>query len=389
MKLLYLTETYGGTTETFISDLINGFVNEVDELVVAVDRINQVPSNASFKLIKVPFHQHRLRRLDSVLNIGQGRSLTVCNRIADSLAMPAIRGLLDREQPDSVFIDFGQNTLPIWKLLRERSIPYVLHVHAVDITSFLANAHYRRSLHEVFQDAIALIAPSDHVRRLLILEGAPPAKCHKVQLGISVGIDPLPWNERLEGDPRLCYLGRFVGKKHPLALVEMMRLISRESPKTRLVAIGSGDHVEDFKRRISRYSLEENITHFEAMPKARAMEHLNKSWIYVQHSVTDRRGDQEGWPVVIGEAGLLGLPVVATRHSGIPEQIVDGQNGYLVPEHDFEMMAERVLDLVKNPESMKAMGERSRRWVSRYTSEARAKKLIDFFGHVSSKSSKA
>ncbi len=47
--------------------------------------------------------------------------------------------------------------------------------------------------------------------------------------------------------------------------------------------------------------------------------------------------------VVISQALATGLPVIATKHSGLPEQVIDGKNGFLVDEGDFRALAEKIL----------------------------------------------
>jgi hypothetical protein len=71
--------------------------------------------------------------------------------------------------------------------------------------------------------------------------------------------------------------------------------------------------------------------------------------IYLQPSVTAPDGDQEGIPVALMEAMASGLPVIATRHSGIPELVVDGRSGRLTDEHDDDALAHAVADLWSRP----------------------------------------
>ncbi len=71
---------------------------------------------------------------------------------------------------------------------------------------------------------------------------------------------------------------------------------------------------------------------------------------FIQHSVAGGDGDMEGTPVAILEAAASGLPVIATRHAGIPEAVLDGQSGWLVDEHDADAFAERMLAICQNPE---------------------------------------
>ena len=60
---------------------------------------------------------------------------------------------------------------------------------------------------------------------------------------------------------------------------------------------------------------------------------------YVQHSIVSENGDCEGAPVSIIEASAAGLPVISTRHAGIPDVIIDQHTGLLVDEMDIEGFA--------------------------------------------------
>ncbi|MGH8246059.1 MAG: glycosyltransferase [Gammaproteobacteria bacterium] len=59
----------------------------------------------------------------------------------------------------------------------------------------------------------------------------------------------------------------------------------------------------------------------------------------------------------------MGLPVLSTRHSGIPELVEDGRSGYLVSERDVGALADRLDSLLGSPERWPAMGEAGRRRV--------------------------
>ena len=78
---------------------------------------------------------------------------------------------------------------------------------------------------------------------------------------------------------------------------------------------------------------------------------------FVQHSLVAPDGDSEGNPVAVMEAQLSGLPVVATRHAGIPEVVLEGQSGLLVDEGDEESMAQAMAQFVLDPELAARFGE--------------------------------
>ncbi len=70
--------------------------------------------------------------------------------------------------------------------------------------------------------------------------------------------------------------------------------------------------------------------------------------------------------VAISQALASGLPVIATRHSGFPEQVQDGVSGFLVNEGDVEALAERIVFLIQHSELWPAMGRRGREHVEKH-----------------------
>jgi glycosyltransferase involved in cell wall biosynthesis len=79
--------------------------------------------------------------------------------------------------------------------------------------------------------------------------------------------------------------------------------------------------------------------------------------------VTAQNGDAEGLGIVLLEASATGVPVVATRHGGIPEAISEGHSGLLVPERDSDALAEAVDMLLTDSAKQMQMGESARRFV--------------------------
>jgi hypothetical protein len=85
--------------------------------------------------------------------------------------------------------------------------------------------------------------------------------------------------------------------------------------------------------------------------------------IFLLPSVTAANGDSEGMPLSIMEAQAMELPVVATLHTGIPEEVVDGKTGFLVPERDPAALAGRLKELIKDPGLRARMGKEGRAYV--------------------------
>ena len=80
-----------------------------------------------------------------------------------------------------------------------------------------------------------------------------------------------------------------------------------------------------------------------------------------------RDGDSEGLPTTILEAAALGLPVVATRHSGIPEAVVHGETGLLGAEADPAALAANLRQVLADDEVRARLGARGRELVAEHS----------------------
>ncbi len=90
-------------------------------------------------------------------------------------------------------------------------------------------------------------------------------------------------------------------------------------------------------------------------------------------------GDMEGFGIVLLEAAAAGMPTVATRLGGIPDAVEDGVTGFLVDPHDYEKMAERIVELLSDREKARDMGEAGRaRVLENYRWNQVADRYVDF-----------
>ena len=138
---------------------------------------------------------------------------------------------------------------------------------------------------------------------------------------------------------KLVSVGRFVDKKAPYYLLLAFNKLLKHCPSSTLTIIGDGPLLEVTKNIASYLGIDEKIFLPGALERQKVMKELGRACCYIQHSVTVSHGDQEGSPVAILEALAAGLPVISTRHAGIPEVIKHDENGFLVDEHDVEGMS--------------------------------------------------
>jgi len=362
MNVVYLISDYGLVSETFIQDLVAGLGKEVKNLTLICNQItgeqSSLPQNVSIEtcqFMNLSRWQDRIQR-----RIRYSLTPSFDHNDICALKKNAHRQLFKRLKiinPDVIYMDYGTVAAITHEVLQELNIPFIVHFHGADITSALRDHAYREELKKVFRNSSALVAASHHVRRLLVLEGAPDHKIHVVRLGFNLeGIKPTEWSIRKQQQPSVVFLGRFTAKKNPVALIESFALVCKNNSSVQLTMIGEGPEISKVQERIKKHSLENRVKLQGELPRKQALDIVNNNWVYAQHSVTASTGDQEGFGITLAEAAALGLPVVSTWHNGIPEQVTHEKTGYLVQEYDYEQMAEYILRLINNTDLCEQLG---------------------------------
>lgn len=161
-----------------------------------------------------------------------------------------------------------------------------------------------------------------------------------------------------------------------LFLLEAFRQVQAALPAAKLTIIGEGPFREPMLQMVRAMKIADH-THFVGeIPHNMVHQHLRSAAVFLQHSVTADDGDEEGLPVSILEAMAEGLPVVSTRHAGIPEAVEDGHAGFIVGPGDCEQMAVKTVQLLLDPPLRVRMGASGQQTVNdRYSIESALNRL--------------
>ena len=246
-------------------------------------------------------------------------------------------------------------SLPWFELAREAGLRFFAHAHGYDVSARqLSEPRWRREYLR-YRDADGVIGVSRVTRARLAELGLAGEKIHVVPCGVDVPAEPLI---RQNGQPVRCLaVGRMTGKKAPIITLDAFRRAREVCPGLRLDYVGGGELLSAARQFVRAFELTECITLHGGQRHSTVLDLMSKADIFLQHSMVDpETGDEEGLPVAILEAMGAGLPVVSTRHAGIPEAVDDGRTGYLVEEGDSRAMGERIADLAKAHDLRVRMG---------------------------------
>lgn len=168
----------------------------------------------------------------------------------------------------------------------------------------------------------------------------------------------------------LC-IGELLPNKNQKMAIHMMEQVVKEFPDAVLLLAGNGPEDENLKNEISACGMDDNI---------RMLGYC--TYLEQYQRVTDvlvSCSRREGLPLNLVEAMLTGNPVVATVNRGHKELIREGENGYLVPYDDVDMMAERVIGLLKDDELREKIGSNAREFALQYSFSSVKKELEEIY----------
>ncbi len=165
---------------------------------------------------------------------------------------------------------------------------------------------------------------------------------------------------------RLVTVGRLTESKGIEYGIRAVKKLTENYPQIEYVIIGDGHLMEDFQQLIKKLDLSNTVKLLGWKQRNEVVEILDRADILFAPSVTAENGATEGIPNVLKEAMSMGLPVIGTLHSGIPELIEDGVSGFLVPERDVDALAEKLGYLISHPEMWPNMGRAGRAHIEKY-----------------------
>jgi len=265
-------------------------------------------------------------------------------------------------QPDIVHIFFGIPDGPIgWALKRAYGLPYLISLRGADVPSDEVKRFakqykiLRPFVRWLWHDADAVVAVSNGLREYAF-ETTPEVPITVIPNAIELSVFTPPRQREHEGSVRLLFVGRFNAFKNVETLLKAAAHLKKmEIDNFELQLIGDGEQ----RSSLERLTVEEELTrqvHFLGWVDRDAI--LN---FYRQADLFVTATTWEGMPNTVLEAMACGLPVVASRASGLEELVTEGVNGYLVDINDHVALADRLVDLIDNPYERQRMGKESRK----------------------------
>lgn len=238
-------------------------------------------------------------------------------------------------------------------------------------------SYYRK----LFEVGDCFLAISEYNYKNLVRFGADPKKIILHPVGIDIEkFDNRSYNvARKQKKVIILTVARIVVEKGLSYGIEAIKLLLEKKPRLDIEyrIIGDGPLKKKLEKMVKDFKLNDVVIFLGSAEQKDIIKEMKKSKIFLLPSIA------EALPVVLMEAQAMKLPVIATKVGGIPEVVVDGKSGFLVPERDIKAMAEKIEYLVKNKKIWRKMGKYGRRFVKKhYNIDKLNKNLINIFKNL-------
>ncbi|UDJ84199.1 colanic acid biosynthesis glycosyltransferase WcaL [Kosakonia oryzae] len=364
MKVSFFLLKFPLSSETFVLNQIVAFINMGFEVeIIALQKGDMNNTHAAYteyrlaektrwllsepegRMAKLGYRAQAMARGMWKSATWKALNISRYGNEARNLILPAICALAPRTFKADIFIaHFGPAGVTAAKL-RELGVlkgKIATVFHGIDISHRDVLNHYTPEYQQLFQRGDLMLPISELWAGRLKNMGCPEKKIAVSRMGVDMArfsLRPV----RTPGTPlQIISVARLTEKKGLHVAIEACRLLKERGVDFKYRILGIGPWERRLRTLIEQFQLEDVIEMPGFKPSHEVKAMLDEADVFLLPSVTGADGDMEGIPVALMEAMAVGIPVVSTVHSGIPELIEAGKSGWLVPENDAQALAQRL-----------------------------------------------
>ena len=272
-----------------------------------------------------------------------------------------IKSLIQQIQPDILHAHYaGMNGL-----LGAMSgfHPYIVTAWGSDVL-FAGKSRVRRPFVKyILNKADLITCDAIHMKDAMVQLGIAPQKIEIIYFGIDTQrFHPRQRSEKLRtelgvGDrPTVISLRSLEPIYDVGSLIRAMSFVVQEIPRVMCLIAGHGSEEEHLKRLVQLSGIQNNVTFLGYLPSELLPNYIASSDVYISTSLSDG-----GIAASTAEAMACGVPVVITDFGENREWVDDGEGGIIIPLKSPEILAEKIIYLLRNPETQEKLGNHGRK----------------------------
>ena len=262
--------------------------------------------------------------------------------------------------PDLVHFEFGALAVERMHLKPLLGCKVIASFRGYDLNSSgLEEPDYFR---EIWEQADALHLLGTDLWQRAQRRGCPPDKPHAL-IPPAIDTDFFKRGERVQKESvpahplRILSVGRLEWKKGYEHAIQAVRLLRDLGVQCEYHIVGHGSYLEPLAFARHQLGVLDEVLFLGALPSSEVRERMLTADIFLHAAVS------EGFCNAVLEAQSMALPVVCSDADGLPENVADGETGFVVPRRDSQALAEKLALLARDPVRRQNMGEAGRRRV--------------------------
>jgi glycosyltransferase involved in cell wall biosynthesis len=280
---------------------------------------------------------------------------------SSALAMEQLDASIMRHNPKMIvlgYLDIRLYSLVL--LLREKGLPYGIIAHDVEVY------RSRRKINDIIRRGIMLkgaswiAANSRHTKGLLEAWGIPSTKIKIVHPPISeeaIKRSEVGFVRTENKEYKLVTIARLVKSKGIDTVLHALSILDERAIPYRYIIGGDGPEREFLEGLAEELGVKNKVQFLGYIKDEEKWSLLRKADLFVMSSRVKQNECHEGFGLGFLEAAAFGVPAVGSRVGGIPEAILHGETGLLVPQESPKSLAEALVFLYENPDARYAMGK--------------------------------
>lgn len=349
VKALQIFDEYLPITENWAHRLLD-HTPGVDFTIFAKSYLTNNYFNPEFKYLDHP--AGHLWKADQKLD--KSRPYEWCLKAALRVFRyfsPGYTSALDRylqlADYDVVHAHFANIAWDFHSPVKKHKLPYVMSFYGWDYEKLpFVRPKFQQHFQQLFEQCAAVVCEGPFGAQTLVEQGCPEEKIEIIHLGLDCGNIPFFERTKERGTLKLIQIAAFSETKGFLEAIRAFALASQDCPGMEYTIIGverQAGYKEAIENLIRSLGMEQQILLRPKIDYRQLHQELQHHHIFIHPSQYSAEKDCEGGaPIIILDAQATGLPVLSTTHCDIPNEVTDGQTGWLSPEKDVEALAENI-----------------------------------------------
>ncbi|MFQ3544391.1 glycosyltransferase [Halobacillus rhizosphaerae] len=387
MKILYIVAEFPKLSETFILNQITGLIDKGHTVTILASSFPKEEKthpdvskyNLNNRVVYFNLPKSKIIRVLKFLikflpNFIKGpvktiRSLNVFKykKFASSFKLFYCKDVLKKKQKfDVIHSHFGDNGILAVYLkdigLLEGNINTTFHGN--DMTAYVKK-NGNEVYNELFYKGNSFTPISEYWKNRLIELGCNEDKINVHRMGVDLKRFTFSVKKYSSNDISIISVARLVEKKGIEYSIKAISILINKGININYTIVGDGPLRPYLQQLIDDLGIGNYVKIAGWRQQTELIELLTESHLLMVPSVTSRNGDMEGIPVVIMESMAMGLPVLSTYHSGIPEIIEDNKTGFLVGERNILSISEKLTYIIDSPDIVVDVAKNARKKVER------------------------